>query len=135
MHRLGHEPTRLEMALAVAGEWLGRLKLNGRLRGYSPVSRLEEFEMLSAGILTKASLWRTLRIVLDGEDRAAGTDFDRLVERAESQLLMLEEHREQIAHEVFPADVGPPPTVEPTMSAPWPRNIGRAEMITRSTTW
>ena len=58
------------MGLAVAGEWLARLKLNGRLRGYSPVSRLEEFEMLTAGIVTKASLWRTLRIVLDGDSRA-----------------------------------------------------------------
>ena len=101
MHRLGHEPPRLKMTLAVAGEWLGRLKLNGRLRGYSPVSRVEEFEMLTAGIVTKASLWRTLRIVLDGERHAAGTDFNLLIERAEEQVLMLEQHRGQIVREAF----------------------------------
>jgi len=102
--RLGFEPSRVKMALAILGERLGRLKVNGRLRGYSAVSRLEEFEMLIAGIITKASLWRTLGIVLEGDSRVAGIDFDGLVRRAESQVLMLEEHRPQIANDMFPPD-------------------------------
>jgi hypothetical protein len=102
--RLGIEPSRLKMGLAVTGEWLGRLKLNGRLRGYAPVSRLEEFEMLMAGIATKASLWRTLGLALAGDSRASEVDFEQLTRRAEEQLLMLEQHRAEIVHDVFPQD-------------------------------
>ena len=102
--RLGFEPSRLKMGLAVTGEWLGRLKLNGRLRGYAPVSRLEEFEMLMAGIVTKASLWRTLALTLAGDNRTSEFDFEELTRRAEKQVLMLEQHRTDIVHDVFPPD-------------------------------
>ena len=50
MERLGVGRGRLKPALAVAGERLGRLKPNGQLRGYSPLSRLDEFEMLQIGV-------------------------------------------------------------------------------------
>jgi hypothetical protein len=99
--RLGIEPSRLKMGLAVTGEWLGRLKLNGRLRGYAPVSRLEEFEMLMAGIVTKASLWRTLGLALAGDNRTSEFDFEDLTRRAEKQVLMLEQHRAEIVNDVL----------------------------------
>ncbi len=104
--RLGFEPSRLKMGLAVTGEWLGRLKLNGRLRGSAPVSRLEEFEMLMAGIVTKASLWRTLGLALAGDNRTSEFDFEELTRRAEKQVLMLEQHRTDIVHDVFPPTHG-----------------------------
>lgn len=48
-------------APAWAAEKLVRLKLNGRLRGYSPLSRLLELEMLHIGITGKLELWQALQ--------------------------------------------------------------------------
>ena len=39
MHRLGIPLNPIKIGLAVTAERLGRLKLNGRLRTYSPLSR------------------------------------------------------------------------------------------------
>jgi hypothetical protein len=36
------------------------LKLNGQLRGYSPLSRLDELELLQIGVAGKRRLWRAL---------------------------------------------------------------------------
>lgn len=64
-------------------ERLGRLKPNGHLRGYSPLSRVLELEGLSMGIAGKTELWRTLSGL--GLDRRAGVDFSALTIRAEEQ--------------------------------------------------
>ena len=42
------------------GEKLGRLKLNGQLLGYSPLSRLIELEGLMLGIAGKLAMWIAL---------------------------------------------------------------------------
>ena len=65
MQQLGIEPSAFKSALGAAGELLSRLKPNGRLVGYSPLSRLIELETLVAGIETKRNLWRALRRVPD----------------------------------------------------------------------
>lgn len=91
MARVDAGPDRLKLAAAWAAEKVGRLKLNGRLRGQSPLSPLVELEGLALGISAKAGLWRMLREL--GEPRLAGTDFDALVARAERQLAELEGHR------------------------------------------
>lgn len=96
VQRVGHSPNRLKIAAAGAAEWIGRFKLGGRLRRYSPVSRLEEFEALCAGVLIKRSLWRTLGIVFDADPRLDGIDFTSLERRAEQQVVMLEKHHRQI---------------------------------------
>jgi hypothetical protein len=44
MDRLGVGQSKLKPLAAVLGERLGRLKLNGQLWGYSPLSRLYELE-------------------------------------------------------------------------------------------
>jgi hypothetical protein len=72
-------------SLAKAGAaWLvekaGRLKPNGHVLSYSPLSRLVELEGLKTGIEAKRSLWLAL-----GE---AG-----LVARADEQLERIEPHR------------------------------------------
>ena len=54
------DPSRWKMLVARAEELVGRLTSNGAFRRYSPLSRLLEIEMLSAGILTKESLWKSL---------------------------------------------------------------------------
>ena len=60
MDRLGVGQGKLKPLAAVLGERLGRLKLNGRLRGYSPLSRLDELELLQIGVVGKRRLWRAL---------------------------------------------------------------------------
>jgi hypothetical protein len=86
-----------------AGAWLAekvsRLKLNGQLTGYSPLSRLIELETLFLGVTGKRELWIALRDLFG--PRLRDFDFDRLIERAESQRERLEEHRIAAAREAF----------------------------------
>ncbi len=57
---LGQPVDRAKVALGWTAEKVGRLKPNGRLRGYSPLGRLLELEGLLAGIHAKQALWRAL---------------------------------------------------------------------------
>jgi hypothetical protein len=88
MERLGIRRGRVKPALASAGEKLGRLKPNGQLTGYSPLSRLLELEMLLVGVTGKLQLWRALERAL-GPD-LDGFDFPELSERATRQRDSLE---------------------------------------------
>lgn len=88
MDRLGIGKSRLKPAAAVLGERLGRLKLNGRLWGYSPLSRLDELELLQIGVVGKRRLWRALEHT--HTDELAGFEPGALAERATSQLRRLE---------------------------------------------
>lgn len=93
MTTLGIEPPRIKLAAATIGERLGRLKLNGQLLGYSPLSRLVELEGLSAGIAAKESLWRGLQHLDAETDDYHGLDLARLIDRAASQRERVEELR------------------------------------------
>jgi hypothetical protein len=88
MDQLGVGQGKLKPAAAVVGERLGRLKLNGRLRGYSPLSRLDELELLQLGVVGKRRLWLALEHT-HAED-LSGFDLGALAERATSQLHRLE---------------------------------------------
>jgi hypothetical protein len=88
MSRLGIGQSRLKPAIAVVGERLGRLKPNGRLSGYSPLSRLVELETLQIGVLGKYRLWRALEQAR-GEELAS-FELGALAERATDQLRRLE---------------------------------------------
>jgi hypothetical protein len=101
MERLGLSPNRLKITMGAAGEWIARLKANGRLQRYSPLSRLEEFEMLSAGLMTKASLWRCCELALAERTEVADVDFAGLREGAERQRAKLEAHRARIVDDAF----------------------------------
>ena len=89
MERLEIRKGRVKPTLAVVAERLGRLKLNGQVSGYSPLSRVLELEGLTIGIQGKLSLWRNLRATGVG-DRVSDVDLDRLAARAESQLRRVE---------------------------------------------
>jgi hypothetical protein len=91
MASLGIKRSRPKIAAAWAAEKVGRLKLNGELVRYSPLSRLLELEGLAAGIDAKRALWLALAGSADGA--AGGFDFEQLAERASSQRSRLEEHR------------------------------------------
>ena len=72
MDRLGVKPDRVKEAMGWTAEKLGRLKLNGQLLGYSPLSRLVELEGLMLGITGKMAMWIALSSVLGGRPAARG---------------------------------------------------------------
>ena len=82
-------------------EKVARFKLNGRLLGYSPLSRLLELETLAAGLYAKRSLWRSLQLLDSERLREADVDLWTLIQRAERQLEELEEHRERATAEAL----------------------------------
>jgi hypothetical protein len=83
------------------GEKVGRLKLNGRLRSRSPLSNLEELEMLRLGVEGKAAGWRTLRVLADSDPRLDAVRLDGLTSRAQGQADLLEDLRVRAADEVI----------------------------------
>jgi hypothetical protein len=93
MSELSVSISKAKAAAAWTGEKLGRLKLNGQLRGYSPLSRLVELEGIAAGIEGKRSLWIALAQIQDSDPRLGRLDLARLEERARSQRERLEPHR------------------------------------------
>lgn len=88
MDRLGVGQSKLRPLAAVLGERLGRLKLNGQLWGYSPLSRLYELELLQIGVVGKRRLWRALEHTHASD--LPGFELDALAERATEQLRRLE---------------------------------------------
>jgi hypothetical protein len=93
MSQLGVQVSTPKVAAAWALEKFGRLKSNGSVRQYSPLSRLLELEGLAAGIEGKRGLWVALAAATAGSEGVADFDFDQLARRAESQRTRLEDHR------------------------------------------
>ncbi len=98
---LGLPRDPLKEGLAWVGEKLGRLKLNGRLTRYSPLSRLMELEGLCLGTEGRLSLWRTLRRLARKDERLGRFDFTALITRTEQQRRSLERLRQQASDEAF----------------------------------
>ena len=92
---------RAKVAGAWVGEKLGRLKPNGQLTGYSPLSRLVELEGLALGVTGKLALWRALRLLADDEPALDADRLERLAERAKAQQEEIEEHRMRAARQAF----------------------------------
>jgi hypothetical protein len=101
MNRLGVRPSRVKNAVAFAAERAGRLKLNGRIAGYSPLSRFVELEALVMGIEGKKVLWTTLGDLAGLRSRLAEIDFDELMIRAEQQRAELEPFRAAAGRTAF----------------------------------
>jgi hypothetical protein len=80
---------------AFALERVGRLKLNGSLFSYSPLSRLVELEALTLGVTGKLAAWRALQQV--GDPRLEAFDLELLAQRALEQQQRLEENRREAA--------------------------------------
>ncbi len=87
--------------LAKAAERLGRLKLNGRIRGYSPLSRVLELEILVGLVGGKMQLWNALEQSF-GES-LDGFDFHDLAARADNQGRRLEDLHLAAAQRTLPA--------------------------------
>jgi hypothetical protein len=101
MEWLGIERKTVKPALARLGERLGRLKPNGQLRGYSPLSRVLELEVLSAGIGGKMQLWNALEQSFG--ETLDGFDFAELAERADRQGRRVEDLHLTAAQRALPA--------------------------------
>jgi len=101
MRDLGIPKTPAKPVLAMAGERIGRLKLNGRLRGYSPLSRFEELDFLVMGIDGKVVLWCNLRDHAGLGARLPDVDFEELVARARIQRTELEPFHAQAGREAL----------------------------------
>jgi hypothetical protein len=101
MRRLSVRPNPVKNVLAMAAERAGRLKLNGRVRGYSPLSRFVELEALVMGIEGKKVLWTTLADIAELRSRLPDIDFDELIARADKQRAELEPFRVQAGKEAF----------------------------------
>jgi uncharacterized protein YukE len=91
----------LKTVAAWTGEKLGRLKLNGRLTGYAPLSRVLELEGLASAVQGKLGLWRSLRELSAEDSRLDRPELDALIERGERQLAALRTLHQRAAREAF----------------------------------
>jgi hypothetical protein len=101
MASLGVTTRAYKVGAAWIGEKAGRLKFNGRLLARSPLSDLEELELLRLGVEGKAAGWRTLRAQADTDTRLDAGRLDELISRASSQADQLEELRVRAASRVI----------------------------------
>lgn len=98
---LGIGRDRIKETLAWLLEKAGRLKLNGQLTGYSPLSRVVELEGLMTGITGKLGLWRVLERVAEVDDRLDRAEIEELIARAEHQREQVERERLRAAEVAF----------------------------------
>jgi hypothetical protein len=103
MGTLGVPVRSYKVWAAWAGEKAGRLKPNGHLTTRSPLSNLEELELLRLGVEGKAAGWRTVRVLADRDRRLDAGELDELISRARRQADFVEEARVRAAQQVIGA--------------------------------
>jgi hypothetical protein len=81
----------VKVAVGWGVEKLGRLKPNGGMFGYSPLSRLLELEGLASGIRGKAALWRALATISPQPRGLEHARLELLEMRAEEQLQLVDQ--------------------------------------------
>ena len=101
MARLGIGEDRIKQTVAFAAEKVGRLKLNGQLLGYSPLSRFIELEGMMLGVTGKLALWTALNETYGEDSRMSDVDLPRLIARAKEQRTTLERLRRLAASEAL----------------------------------
>jgi hypothetical protein len=92
---------RAKVLFGWSAEKFGRLKPNGQLTGYSPLSRLVELEGLALGITGKLSLWESLKELADEDVRLDRAALTRLAERAERQRAEVWRLKQRAAREAL----------------------------------
>ena len=101
MAALGVPVRRYKVWAAWAGEKATRMKFNGHVLSRSPLSSLEELEMMRLGVEGKAAGWRTLRVLAETDARLDAGRLDELISRARRQADLLEELRVSAANQVI----------------------------------
>lgn len=104
MKILGVPRRAYKVGAAWFGEKAGRLKLNGRVFTRSPLSDLEELEIMRLGVEGKAAGWRTLRTLAAADTRLDPDRLDNLLSRARDQSELLENLRVAAAEQVIAAE-------------------------------
>jgi hypothetical protein len=104
MAALYMKPSLLKTVIGWFGEKAGRIKLNGRVFGRSPLSGLLELELLITGVSGKLQLWRALAEIASADSRLEQFDFTALGRRAEEQRRRLEELHERTARKTLGGD-------------------------------
>jgi hypothetical protein len=97
MNRLHIGRNHLKLLGARIAERLGRFKLNGRLRSYSPLSRVVELEGLSLATEARAALWNAIGTLKDGRAVRRTLPLNGMVHQTNQQKKRLERHRTQAA--------------------------------------
>jgi len=101
MATVGIKVRGYKMYAAWAGEKLGRLKPNRYVLNRSPLSSLEELEIMRLGVEGKAAGWRTLRSLADRDSLLDAGRLDELIARAAGQADLLETLRADMAERIF----------------------------------
>jgi hypothetical protein len=107
MSRLDVNPSTLKAGMGWLGERIGRLKLNQRVFGRSPLSDVLELEGLIMGVSGKLQLWRGLALIAPRDARLEQFDFEGLAQRAEDQLRRLEGLHAQATRRALEGDSAP----------------------------
>jgi hypothetical protein len=84
----------------------GGAKLNGHLVTRSPLSDLEETELLRLGVDGKTAGWRTLRALAERDGRLDADRLDDLLARADRQSGELESLRVRTAERLVASETG-----------------------------
>lgn len=91
-----------ENPVKIAGGWvaekLGRLKLNGQLTGYSPLSRVVELEGLLSGSVARAGVFELLAAICDIPE---GKSFTERAQRAHEHTEQLRLHLQSAYETAF----------------------------------
>ncbi len=95
--RLGVRKSPVKAPLALLAERVARLKLNGQIRGRSPLSNLVELETMRLAVQGKLSGWRTLLEITTEYPALDPVELNGLIERARSQSDRLEKLRVRAA--------------------------------------
>jgi hypothetical protein len=117
MASLGVDVSLYKAWAAWIGERLTRLKPNGSVVSVSPLTKLIELESLRLAVEGKASGWRSLLVVARHDSRLDTAAIERLHERAQDQLELLEGLRMHHAAEVL-AGANPRSGTDSTDTAP-----------------
>lgn len=102
---IGISESRVKQGALWAAEKMGRLKLNGQLTGYSPLSRVYDLEGLQMAVTGRLALMRGLK-ELGNEALITTADLERLATRAEAQRERLEKFHIMAASEAFGHSAG-----------------------------
>ena len=97
MSSLDVSPDPVKRTAGWLAEKAGRLKFNGRLVGYSDLSRLIELEGLEAIVTGNAALWRSLGDIANARDELRRFDFEEMAKTSERQRTRLEAFRSKAA--------------------------------------
>ena len=101
MNELGVQKVAVKGAAAWVAEKIGRLKFNGRITGYSDLSRLLELEFLRLGVEGKLKMWRTMIQIRAKYPPLADANLEKFVSRAEEQRSLLDQAHREAAVQVF----------------------------------